>query len=183
MRYCSHVLRTAWAHSSVTPPALGLRYTKYFAQSAELFPATLVEDQDVTRHEGRLLMSKVLVPGAAAVALSLALSAASASAQVYVTPSYGYGYATPVADLAAPNYGYAAPAYGYAAPAYVAPAPVYAAPPAYAAPAYTAAPPVAPLYTTPPVVSGYYAAPSAVVSQPMYDYSPGHWGGYGYGWR
>ena len=123
-------------------------------------------------------MSKALVLGAVA----LAFSAATAWAQVYATPDYGYGYATPVADLAAPNYGYAAPAYGYAAPAYVAPAPVYAAPPAYAAPAYTA-PPVAPLYTTPPVVSGYYAAPSAVVSQPMYDYSPGHWGGYGYGWR
>ena len=63
-----------------------------------------------TRHEGRLVMSKALVLGAAALALSLVLSAASASAQVYVTPSYGYGYATPVADLAAPNYGYAAPA-------------------------------------------------------------------------
>ena len=47
-----------------------------------------------TRHEGRLLMSKALVLGAAA----LALSSASASAQVCVTPGFGYGYATPVAD-------------------------------------------------------------------------------------
>src|SRR5260370_13781887 len=53
---------------------------------------------------GRLVMSKALVLGAAA----LAFSAASASAQVYTTPDYGY--AEPVADLAAPADGYAAPA-------------------------------------------------------------------------
>jgi hypothetical protein len=47
------------------------------------------------------------------------LSAATASAQVYVTPGLRVRYATPIADLAAP-------AYGYVAPAYVAPAPVYA---------------------------------------------------------
>src|SRR5215472_10441170 len=78
---------------------------------------------------GRLVMSKALVLGGAA----LALSAASASAQVYVSPGYGYGYgygaplydqAAPVADLAPPAYGYAAPTplYNYAAPAYAAPA-------------------------------------------------------------
>jgi hypothetical protein len=47
------------------------------------------------------------------------LSAATASAQVYVTPGLRVRYATPIADLAAP-------AYGYVPPAYVAPAPVYA---------------------------------------------------------
>ena len=107
-------------------------------------------------------MSKALVLGAAA----LAFSAASAWAQD--------GYAEPVADLAAPADGYAAPA----------PPPAYAAPPVYAAPVYPA-PPVyvvpAPVYAA-PVVSGYYAAP--VVSQPIYAYAPGYWGGYGHdGWR
>jgi hypothetical protein len=38
----------------------------------------------------------------------------------------------------------------------------------------------APVYAA-PVVSGYYAAP--VVSQPIYAYAPGYWGGYGHGWR
>ena len=32
---------------------LGLRYTKYFAQSAEPFPATPVEDQDEKVHTAR----------------------------------------------------------------------------------------------------------------------------------
>jgi hypothetical protein len=142
-------------------------------------------------------MSKALVLGAAA----LTLSAGASSAQV---PGYDYngatvplyGYAAPVADLAAPDYGYdnggygyGAPAYGYAAPAYAAPAPGYG----YAAPAY-AAPPTpgygsstviivapSPAYTAaPPVASGYYGA--GVVSQPIYDYAPGYWGGRGY-WR
>jgi hypothetical protein len=111
-------------------------------------------------------MSKALVLGAAV----LAFSAASASAQVYTTPDYGY--AEPVADLAEPADGYAA-----------APPPAYTAPPVYAAPVYT--PPTvyvvpAPVYAA-PVVSGYYAAP--VVSQPIYAYAPGYWGGYGHGWR
>jgi hypothetical protein len=38
----------------------------------------------------------------------------------------------------------------------------------------------APVYAA-PVVSGYYAAP--MVSQPIYAYAPGYWGGYGHGWR
>ena len=156
----------------------------YGAQSTEPFRSMLVKYWDANRPHSTSTtrenaMTRALIVGAAA----LALSAATASAQVYVTP--GYGYATPVADLAAPGYG-AAPTYGYAAPAYAVPAPVYTAPPVYAAPLY-AAPPVyaapAPVYTAPPVVSGYYAAPSAVVSQPIYNYAPGYWGGYGYGWR
>ena len=126
---------------------------------------------------------------------TLALSAGAASAQAmypnygyapygYGYSGYGYGYAA-----TAPLYDYAAPAYGYAAPAYAAPAP------AYAAPTVVIVVP-APAYTAPPVVSGYYAAPSAVVSQPIYDYAPGYgygytpgywnrgyWGRYGYGWR
>ena len=93
-------------------------------------------------------MSKALVIGVTV----LVLSAASASAQVYLTSDYGY--AAPVADLAAP-------AYGYAAATYVAPGPVYAVPPAYAAPVY-AAPPV---YAVPAPLYGYYAAP--------YGYAPG----------
>jgi hypothetical protein len=96
-------------------------------------------------------MSKTLVLGATA----LAFSAAGASAQVYTTPDY-YDYVAPVADLAAP-------AYGYAVPTYVAPAPVDAAPQ---------------IYTAPPVTTGYYAAPA--VSGPIYNYAPDY---YGYGWR
>src|SRR6266568_2672070 len=76
---------------------------------------------------GRLVMSKPLVLGAAA----LAFSAASASAQVYTTPDYGY--AEPVADLAAPADGYAAPA----------PPLAYTAPPVYAVPVFTARFPLA----------------------------------------
>jgi hypothetical protein len=133
--------------------------------------------------------------GAAAVG---ALAAGAASAQGY---GYGYdhgyadnayvdngyvdngyvdnGYAAPVADLAAPaygygygGYGYGAPVYGYAAPAYAAPAPAYTSPTVVIvapSPAYTAAPPVA---------AGYYGA--GVVSQPIYAYAPGYWGGRGY---
>ena len=109
-------------------------------------------------------MSKVLVLGAAA----LALSAGTASAQGY---GYGYGYdigyAAPVADLAPPAYG------GYAAPAYAAPAQAGST-------VIIVTPGPAPAYTAPPVVSGYYGA--GVVSQPIYDYAPGYWGGRGY-WR
>ena len=103
-------------------------------------------------------MSKALVLGAAA----LTLSAGAASAQV---PGYDYngatvplyGYAAPVADLAAPAYGY-----GYAAPAYAAPAQ-----------AGTTIVIVTPgsAYTAPPVASGY-------ATQPIYDYAPGY--GYEY---
>ena len=113
-------------------------------------------------------MSKALVLGAAA----LALSAGAASAQV---PGYDYngatvplyGYAAPVTDLAPPAYGY-----GYAAPAYAAPA--------TAGTTVIIVTPGAPAYTVPPVASGYYGA--GVVSQPIYDYAPGYWGGRGY-WR
>jgi hypothetical protein len=120
-------------------------------------------------------MSKALVLGAAA----LVCSAAGASAQVYPTPDYGY--VTPIADLAAPAYGYATPT--YVAPVYAAPpvcaAPVYTAPPVYAAPVYPA-PHVyaAPQIYTAPVTTGYYSAP--VVSGPIYNYAPGYPGGYGY---
>ena len=114
-------------------------------------------------------MSKALVLGAAA----LALSAGTASAQV---PGYDYngatvplyGCAAPVADLAAPAYGY-----GYAAPAYAAPAQAGTT-------IVIVTPGPAPGYTAPPVASGYYGA--GVVSQPIYDYAPGYWGGRGY-WR
>ena len=111
-------------------------------------------------------MSKALVLGAAA----LALSAGTASAQGY---GYGYGYdnsyAAPVADLAAPDYGYG---YGYAAPAYAAPATAGTT-------VIIVTPGSAPAYTAPPVASGYAAG---VVSQPIYNYAPGYWGGRGY-WR
>ena len=118
-------------------------------------------------------MSKALVLGAAA----LALSAGTASAQGYgygygYDNRYGYdnGYAAPVADLAAPAYGYA---YGYAAPAYAAPAHAGTT-------IVIVTPGPAPAYTAPPVASGYYGA--GVVSQPIYNYAPGYWGGRGY-WR
>ena len=83
-------------------------------------------------------------------------------------PGYGYGYA------AAPLYDYAAPGYGYGAVA-----------PATAGSTIIIVTP-GPAYTAPPVASGYYGAP--VVSQPIYDYTPGYWnrgywGRYGYGWR
>ena len=109
---------------------------------------------------------------------TLALSAGTASAQVYVSPGYGYGhgYGAPLYDYAAPSYGgyaataplydYAAPAYGYAAPAVA---------PAQAATTIIIVTP-APAYTAP-----------TVVSQPLYAYTPGYWGGYGWGgyrrWR
>jgi hypothetical protein len=135
-----------------------------FAQSSLSVRARQVRTAQARRR--RLVMSKALVLGAAA----LVFSAASASAQVYTTPDYSY--ADPVADLAAPADGYAAPA----AP------PVYTAPPVYAAPVYTP-PPVyvvpAPVYVA-PLVPRYYAAP--VVSQPIYAYAPRYWGGYGHGW-
>jgi hypothetical protein len=102
-------------------------------------------------------MSKAFILGAA----FLAFSAASALAD---------GSAEPPAP----------PVEGYAAPA---PPQAYTAPPVYAAPVYTA-PQVyvvpAPVYVT-PLTPRYYAAP--VVSQPIYAYAPGYWGGYGHGWR
>ena len=116
-------------------------------------------------------MSKALVFGLCA----MALSAGTASAQGYYGGyGYGYGYdnghAAPVADLAAPDYGYG---YGYAAPAYTAPATAGTT-------VIIVTPGSAPAYTAPPVASGYYAA--GVVSQPIYNYAPGYWGGRGY-WR
>ena len=95
------------------------------------------------------------------------------------------------ADLVTPGYGYVAPAPVYTAPPVYA-APVFTAPPVYGAPVYMA-PPVyaAPqVYTAPPVTAGYYA-PHPVPPEPIYDYAPGYgygytpgfWGGYGYGWR
>ena len=87
-----------------------------------------------------------------------------AAAPLYDYAAPTYGYATPVADLAPPAYGHAAPGYGYAAPAYAAPA--------TAGTTIVIVTPGAPAYTAPPVVgSGYY------------NYAPGYWGGYGYGWR
>jgi hypothetical protein len=87
-----------------------------------------------------------------------------AAAPLYNYAAPAYGYATPVADLAPPAYGYAAPSYGYATPAYAAPA--------TAGTTIVIVTPGAPAYTAPPVVgSGYY------------NYAPGYWGGYGYGWR
>ena len=82
-----------------------------------------------------------------------ALSAGTASAQGYYG-GYGYGY-------------------GYAAPAYAAPATAGTT-------VIIVTPGSAPAYTAPPVASGYYAA--GVVSQPIYNYAPGYWGGRGY-WR
>jgi len=118
-------------------------------------------------------MSKALVFGLCATALS----AGTASAQGYYGGyGYGYGYdngyAAPVADLAAPDYGYGY-GYGYAAPAYAAPATAGTT-------VIIVTPGSAPAYTAPPVASGYYAA--GVVSQPIYNYAPGYWGGRGY-WR
>jgi hypothetical protein len=110
--------------------------------------------------------------------VTLVLSAGSASAQVYVSPGYGYGYGAgygygygaPLYDYAAPGYGYAAttPLYDYAAPGYGYAAPALA--PAQGATTVVIVTP-APAYTTP-----------SVVSQPLYAYAPGYWGGYGYGW-
>ena len=119
-------------------------------------------------------MSKALVLGAAA----LTLSAGASSAQV---PGYDYngatvplyGYAAPVADLAAPDYGYGNSGYGYGVP-------VYAAPAQAGTTIVIVTPGPAPGYTAPPVASGYYGA--GVVSQPIYNYAPGYWGGRGY-WR
>ena len=124
-------------------------------------------------------MSKALVLGAAA----LALSAGTASAQGY---GYGYGYdngyAAPVADLAAPAYGYGDGGYSYGAPAYGYAAPAYAAPGRAGTTVIIVTP--GPGYTAPPVASGYYGAGygAGVVSQPIYDYAPGYWRGRGY-WR
>jgi hypothetical protein len=53
---------------------------------------------------------------------------------------------------------YVAPGYDYAAPAYVAPAPA------------------APIYAAPPVVYRYYGVPRTTVAipAPVYDYAPGY---------
>jgi hypothetical protein len=142
----------------------------YFAESAEQFPAMLVKDWDAqsvrTARRGRLVMSKALVLGVAA----LALSAGAASAQVvypgYGYAPYGYGYSgySGYSGYAAtaPPYDYAAPAYGYGAAA-----------PATAGTTIIIVTP-APAYTAPPVASGYY------------NYAPEYRGGYGragYWWR
>ena len=70
-------------------------------------------------------------------------------------PGYGYGYGY----AAAPLYDYAAPGYGFAG---------------YGAPATAGTTIVivtqAPGYTAPPVGSAYY------------NYAPGYWGGYGWGY-
>ena len=63
--------------------------------------------------------------------------------------------------------------YGYAAPAYAAPAQAGTT-------IIIVTPGSAPAYAAPPVASGYYGA--GVVSQPIYNYAPGYWGGRGY-WR
>ena len=114
-------------------------------------------------------MSKALVIGVTV----LVLSAASASAQVYLTSDYGY--AAPVADLAAP-------AYGYAAATYVAPGPVYAVPPVYAAPVY-AGPPVyavpAPRYgTMPPHMATRPAAVNGLLKEVGSDSEARGFGGF-----
>ena len=93
---------------------------------------------------------------------TLALSAGAASAQ-WVYPGYGYapygyGYA---------GYGYGAPLYDYAGYGYGAPA--YGAPTTAGTTVIIVTPGSA--YTAPPVASGYY------------NYAPGYWGGYVYGWR
>jgi hypothetical protein len=99
-----------------------------------------------------------LVLGVAALALSTGVASAQVVYPGYGYAPYGYGYAA-----TAPLYGYAAPAYGYG--------PAYAAP-STAGTTIVIVTPGAPAYTAPPVVgSGYY------------NYAPGYWGGYGYGWR
>ena len=113
-------------------------------------------------------MRKTLVLGAVALALSAGLASAQGANYVYPNSGYapyGYGYAP-----TAPLYDYAAPAYGYAAPAVA---------PAQPGTTIVIVTP-APAYTAPPVASGYYGA--GVVSQPIYNYAPGYWGGRGY-WR
>ena len=112
------------------------------------------------------MMSKALVLGAAALALFA--SAASTAMAQNGPPTGGQ---PPVAGGAAgyPGYGYG---YGAVAPATGGSTIIIVTP--------------GPAYTAPPVASGYYGAP--VVSQPIYDYTPGYWnrgywGRYGYGWR
>ena len=88
-----------------------------------------------------------------ALLLGIATLALSAGAASAQVPGYNYYGAT------VPLYGYATPGYGYGA---VAPATggstIIIVTPGSA-------------YTAPPVASGYY------------NYAPGYWGGYGYGWR
>src|SRR5262249_11456139 len=107
-------LLSAPAQARSLSPRMGFR-PKGYRGTNHLAGSLNVRTETVrTAQRGRLVMSKALVLGGAA----LALSAASASAQVYVSPGYGYGYgygaplydqAAPVADLAPPAYGYAAP--------------------------------------------------------------------------
>jgi hypothetical protein len=118
-----------------------------------------------TSVRGRLVMTKVLFLGAAALALSAASALADGSAEP-APPAEGYAAPAPPPAYTAPQL-YAAPVYT-APQVYVVPVPVYAAP--LPAPVY-AAPLPAPVYTAP------------VVSRPIYAYAPGYWGGYGHGWH
>src|SRR6516225_6392216 len=91
--------------------------------------------------------------------VTLALSAGAASAQVYVSAGYGYGSGY--------GYGYGAPLYDYAAPVY-----------GYAAPA------VAPAQAGTTII---IVTPAPAYTAPTVGYTPGYWGGYGWGgygrWR
>jgi hypothetical protein len=103
-------------------------------------------------------MNKALGLGAAV----LALSVVTASAQA-VYPSRDYG---PY------NFGYvaASPLYDYAPSAM--PGPRGYGPLVFTALLYAPTP----NYPAPPAEPGYYTAQSIVVSQPLYDYTPGFWG-------
>jgi hypothetical protein len=102
-----------------TSPIRWFRIRSYIPSRRTLQPpqSLNIGTRSSAQHDkGEMVMSKILVLGAAA----LALSAAAASAQTYMTPGYGYapygyGYAAtaPLYDYAAPAYGYAAPAFGY----------------------------------------------------------------------
>jgi hypothetical protein len=102
-----------------TSPIRWFRIRSYIPSRRTLQPpqSLNIGTRSSAQHDkGEMVMSKILVLGAAA----LAVSAAAASAQTYMTPGYGYapygyGYAAtaPLYDYAAPAYGYAAPAFGY----------------------------------------------------------------------
>jgi hypothetical protein len=129
---------------------------------AEPSSCVLVEGTDEilgTARQGRLVMSKVLVFGTAALALSAGAASAQGVYPGYGYAPYGYGYY---------DYAATAPLYDYAAPAYAAPATTAGTTIVIVTPG--------PAYTAPPVGSGYY------------NYAPGYWGGYGrwragYWWR
>jgi hypothetical protein len=114
---------------------------------------------------------RALVLGVTTLALSAGAALAQAPAQdVYPSSGYaqyGYGYAPYGYGYTSYGYGYAAPLYDYAGYGYAAPA--------IAAPA-TARTTV--IIVTP---GSGYSAP--VVGSGYYNYAPGYWGGYGYGWR